>query len=73
MQLNVKQYETLVKINNIISDNLYSGFDIKYHDTLHELDKILKDVYEKHLESNKKTANYIANKRLSDKNYARSK
>ena len=62
MQLSVKQYETLVEINNIISDNLYSGFNVKYHDTLREFDKILKDIYGKHLESNKKVVEYNKNK-----------
>ena len=72
MQLSVKQYETLVKLNNIAFEHK----DILNDDELELIEnanEVLTEVYDKHLSMNKRTAQYIAKKRVTDKNYARSK
>ena len=86
MQLSVKQYDTLVKaINSAFSqyDTLIKAIDFvfsqkeRFHDEyielLHKANDVLVEIYDKHLENNKKTAEYIAKRRIKDKNYARSK
>ena len=72
MQLSVKQYETLVKLNNIVFEHK----DVLNNDELELIEnanEVLAEVYDKHLSMNKRTAQYIAKKRITDKNYARSK
>ena len=72
MQLSVKQYETLVKLNNIVFEHK----DVLNDDELELIEnanEVLAEVYDKHLSMNKRTAQYIAKKRVTDKNYARSK
>ena len=72
MRLSVKQYETLVKLNNIAFEHK----DVLNDDELELIEnanEVLAEVYDKHLSMNKRTAQYIAKKRMTDKNYARSK
>lgn len=72
MQLSVKQYETLVKLNNIVFEHkdVLNDDELKLIENANE---VLAEVYDKHLSMNKRTAQYIAKKRITDKNYARSK
>ena len=72
MQLSVKQYETLVKLNNIVFEHK----DVLNDDELElieNVNEVLAEIHDKHLTMNKRTAQYIAKKRITDKNYARSK
>ena len=72
MQLSVKQYETLVKLNNIVFEHkdILNDDELKLIENANE---VLAEVYDKHLSMNKRTAQYIAKKRITNKNYARSK
>ena len=72
MQLSVKQYETLVKLNKIAFEHkdVLNDDELKLIENANE---VLAEVYDKHLSMNKRTAQYIAKKRITDKNYARSK
>ena len=72
MQLNIGQYNTLMKLNLMIREHkdLLNSDEIEL---LENSNRVLADVYDKHLVMNKKTADYIAKKRLVDKNYARSR
>ena len=72
MQLSVKQYETLVKLNNIVFEHkdVLNDNELKLIENANE---VLAEIHDKHLTMNKRTAQYIAKKRITDKNYARSK
>ena len=72
MQLSVKQYETLVKLNNIVFEHkdVLNDDELKLIENANE---VLTEIHDKHLTMNKRTAQYIAKKRITDKNYARSK
>ena len=72
MRLSVKQYETLVKLNNIVFEHkdILNDDELKLIENANE---VLAEVYDKHLSMNKRTAQYIAKKRITNKNYARSK
>ena len=72
MQLSVKQYETLMELRNIAFTHK-DNFTSSEIGIVNMADEVLKDVFVKHKESNKKTADYIARKRVENKNYARSK
>lgn len=72
MQITVKQYETLVKFVNIVynHNDVFNDEEIKFMELV---DDVLIEINDKHVISNKKTAEYIAKRRIEDKNYARSK
>lgn len=72
MQLNVEQYNTLMKLNSMIREHkdLLNSDEIEL---LENADRVLAEVFAKHQKMNKKTAEYIAKKRITNKNYARSK
>ena len=72
MQLSIKQYETLVKLNNIAFEHkdVLNDDELKLIENANE---VLTEIHDKHLTMNKRTAQYIAKKRITDKNYARSK
>lgn len=72
MQITVKQYETLVKFVNIVynHNDVFNDEEIKFMELV---DDTLIEINDKHVISNKKTAEYIAKRRIEDKNYARSK
>lgn len=72
MQITVKQYETLVKFVNIVyhHNDVFNDEEIKF---IELVDDTLIEINDKHVISNKKTAEYIAKRRIEDKNYARSK
>ena len=72
MQLSVKQYDTLVKAINFAFSQKERFYDEDI-ELLHKANDVLVEIYDKHLENNKKTAEYIAKRRIEDKNYARSK
>ena len=71
MQLSVKQYETLVKLNNIAFEHkdVLNDDELKLIENANE---VLIEIHDKHLIMNKRTAQYIAKKRVTNKNYARS-
>ncbi len=72
MQLSVKQYDTLIKLINLTYEHkdVFSDEEIKLLDCSNES---LVKIYDKHLLNNKRTADYIAKRRVENKNYARSK
>ena len=72
MQLSVKQYDTLVKLINLTYEHkdVFSDEEIELLDCANES---LVEIYDKHLLNNKRTADYIAKRRVENKNYARSK
>ena len=70
MHLTVKQYDILVKLNSIIYEHK-EVLNEEEVEIMENANEVLADVYDKHLASNKRTADYIANKRLTDKNYCR--
>lgn len=72
MQLSVKQYDTLVKLDSLVFKykNIFTDEEIKLIESAND---VLAEIHDKHIISNKKTADYIARKRVENKNYARSK
>lgn len=70
MQLSKKEYEILVNLKSMI-ENHKDLLNPNEQELLENADIVLADVFEKHKAVNKKTADYIAKKRLVDKNYAR--
>lgn len=70
MQLSKKEYEVLMELRNITFTHK-DNFTSSEIEVLNRADSVLADVFEKHKAVNKKTADYIAKKRLVDKNYAR--
>ena len=70
--MSVKQYDCLVKLINLTYEHkdIFSDEEIELIDCANES---LVEIYDKHLLNNKRTANYIARKRVENKNYARSK
>lgn len=72
MHLTVKQYDILVKLCSMVYEHKeVLSFD--EGELLENANEVLADVYDKHLVLNKKTAQYIAERRIEDKMYARSK
>lgn len=72
MQITVKQYEILMELRNIVFTHKDDFTDYE-NGIVNMADNTLKEIFVKHMESNKKTAEYIAKRRIEDKNYARSK
>ena len=72
MQLSVKQYNTLVKLDSLVFKykNIFTDEEVELIESAND---VLAEIYDKHIISNKKTADYIARKRVENKNYARSK
>ena len=72
MQLSVKQYDTLVKLDSLVFKykNIFTDEEIKLIESANDA---LAKIYDKHIINNRKTADYIARKRVENKNYARSK
>lgn len=70
MQLNVEQYEVLVNLKSVVENHrdLLSSHELEL---LENADRVLAEVFAKHQKMNKKTAEYIAKKRITNKNYAR--
>lgn len=74
MNVTNKQYEALkAAIYMLPSGDAFTALPKEEQDTITEAWKVLMDLYRKKKASNKKTADYIANKRKADKNYARSR
>ena len=71
MQLSVKQYDTLVKLDSLVFK--YKNIFTDEVELIESANDVLAEIYDKHIISNKKTADYIARKRVENKNYARSK
>jgi hypothetical protein len=69
-----KQYEALkAAIYLLPSGDAFTALPKEEQDTIVAAQVVLVDLYRKKKASNKKTADYIANKRKTDKNYARSR
>jgi hypothetical protein len=69
-----KQYEALkAAIYLLPSGDAFTALPKEEQDTIVAAQVVLIDLYRKKKASNKKTADYIANKRKTDKNYARSR
>lgn len=76
MQLKNSEYQTLSDLFFAISENpLHRKMALQGYKSFDELyqraGEVLDAVRRRHLEQNKKTACYIANKRKANKNYAR--
>lgn len=72
MQLSKKEYEILVNLKSMI-ENHKDLLNPNEQELLENADRVLAEVFVKHQKINRKTAEYIAQRRLVDKNYARSK
>jgi len=72
MQLNKKQFEILMELRNIAFTHK-DDFTSSEIGIVNMANQVLEEVFDKNVKSNKKVAEYIANKRLTNKNYARSK
>ena len=72
MQLSVKQYDTLVKLDSLVFKykNTFTDEEVELIESAND---VLAEIYDKHIINNRKTADYIARKRVENKNYARSK
>ena len=72
MQLSVKQYDTLIKLINLTykHKDVFTDEEVELIESAND---VLAEIYDKHIISNKKTADYIAKRRVENKNYARSK
>lgn len=72
MQLSVKQYDTLVKLDSLVFKykNIFTDEEVELIESAND---VLAEIYDKHIINNRKTADYIARKRVENKNYARSK
>ena len=72
MQLSVKQYNTLVKLDSLVFKykNIFTNEEVELIESAND---VLAKIYDKHIINNRKTADYIARKRVENKNYARSK
>jgi len=69
-----KQYEALkAAIYLLPFGDAFTALPKEEQDTIVAAQVVLIDLYRKKKVSNKKTADYIANKRKTDKNYARSR
>ena len=74
MNITNKQYEALkAAIYLLPSGDAFTALPKEEQDTIVAAQVVLIDLYRKKKASNKKTADYIANKRKTDKNYARSR
>lgn len=74
MNITNKQYEALkAAIYLLPSGDAFTALPKEEQDTIVAAQMVLMDLYRKKKASNKKTADYIANRRKADKNYARSK
>ena len=74
MNITNKQYEALkAAIYLLPSGDAFTALHKEEQDTIVAAQVVLIDLYRKKKASNKKTADYIANKRKTDKNYARSR
>ena len=74
MNITNKQYEALkAAIYLLPSGDAFTALPKEEQDTIVAAQVVLVDLYRKKKASNKKTADYIANKRKTDKNYARSR
>lgn len=74
MNITNKQYEALkAAIYLLPSGDAFTALPKEEQDTIVAAQVVLMDLYRKKKASNKKTADYIANRRKTDKNYARSK
>lgn len=74
MNITNKQYEALkAAIYLLPSGDAFTALPKEEQDTIVAAQVVLINLYRKKKASNKKTAEYIANKRKTDKNYARSR
>lgn len=74
MNITNKQYEALkAAIYLLPSGDAFTALPKEEQDTIVAAQMVLMELYRKKKAINKKTADYIANRRKADKNYARSK